>query len=159
MQLLEEHLAKMPVDQTGIKVEGIQELVKGFNKMDKDVKSAVKDVHQRIGNQVVNRVRPKLMSEAKSPTGKLAQSLRSARLQTSLKIRLGRTKTTPYAGPFEYGGKVNGKEYKQYRPEGYTLWPYIEKDLPNIRRKYLKALLNNVAGGVAKMKVIRLDKK
>jgi len=149
----------MPVDQTGIKVEGIKELVKGFNKMDKDVKNAVKDVHQRIGNQVVNRVRPLIMSEAKSPTGRLAQSLRSARVQSSLKVRLGRPKTTPYAGPFEYGGTVNGRLYKQFRPQGYTLWPYIEKNLPEIRKRYLKALLNNVAGGVAKMKVIRLDKK
>ena len=149
----------MPVDNTGLKIDGINELVKGFNKMDKDVKSAVKDVHQRIGNQVVNQVRPLIMSEAKSPTGRLAQSLRSARLQSSLKIRLGRPKTTPYAGPFEYGGTVNGRTYKQFRPDGYTLWPYIEKNLPEIRRRYLKALLNNVAQGVARMKVIRLDKK
>ncbi len=149
----------MPVEKSGLNIDGIPELVKGFNKMDKDVKNAVKDVHQRIGNQVVNRVRPLIMSEAKSPTGKLAQSLRSARLQSSLKIRLGRPKTTPYAGPFEYGGTVNGRIYKQFRPDGYTLWPYIEKNLPEIRRRYLKGLLNNVAGGVAKMKVIRLDKK
>lgn len=84
-------------NEVGIKVEGLNELIRTMNKAGQDI-SELKDAHHRAGEIVASYA----ASIAPRRSGRLAGTIRAARQARRARVQVGRA-NVPYAGPIHWG--------------------------------------------------------
>lgn len=84
-------------NEVGIKVEGLNELIRSMRKAGLDL-TELKDAHHRAGEIVAN------YAETIAPrrSGRLAGTIRAAKQVRRARVQVGRA-SVPYAGPIHWG--------------------------------------------------------
>lgn len=152
-----------------IEVSGVDiaNQVKAIKSLGKEAVDLYKQFNQNFGQIVVGDIKAKLPKDS----GSLAGSVRSAKLQNGVVIRVGTPAKHPYARLVEFGGynpytttirksvgsknfgatatlKVRNpltrKLWKPIRKEGYFIYPVVKDKLPKLQADYIKALDNLV---------------
>ena len=156
------------------KIEGLEALIevsgvdianqiKAVKALGKESVDLYKQFNQNFGNIMVG----KLKSKVPKGSGSLASSIRSAKLQDGVVLRVGTPKKHPYARLVEFGGynpytttirksvgsknfgatatlkvrnPLSRKLWKPQRKEGYFFYPTLKEELPKFQADYIKEL-------------------
>ena len=148
------------IEVSGVDIANQIKAVKALGKESVDL---YKQFNQNFGNIMVGKLKQKVPKDS----GALASSIRSARLQQGVVIRVGTPKKHPYARLVEFGGynpygttirksvgtkklgasaslRVNNpltrKLWKPQRKEGYFFYPTLKEELPKFQADYIKEL-------------------
>ena len=151
--------------ETLIEVSGVDiaNQIKAVKQLGKESVDLYKQFNQNFGNIMVGKLKQKVPKDS----GSLASSIRSARLQQGVIIRVGTPKKQPYARLVEFGGynpyattirksvgtkgfgatatlrvrnPLSRKLWKPQRKEGYFIYPELADELPKFQADYIKAL-------------------
>ena len=151
--------------ETLIEVSGVDiaNQIKAVKQLGKESVDLYKQFNQNFGNIMVGKLKQKVPKDS----GSLASSIRSARLQQGVIIRVGTPKKQPYARLVEFGGynpyattirksvgtknfgasatlrvrnPLNRKLWKPQRKEGYFFYPTLKEELPKFQADYIREL-------------------
>ena len=151
--------------ETLIEVSGVDiaNQIKAVKALGKESVDLYKQFNQNFGNIMVGKLKAKVPKES----GALASSIRSARLQQGVIIRVGTPKKHPYARLVEFGGynpyattirksvgtkrlgasasltvrnPLSRKLWKPQRKEGYFFYPTLKEELPKFQADYIREL-------------------
>jgi len=141
--------------------------VKAIKALGTEAVDLYKQFNQNFGEIMVGKIKAKVPKDS----GSLASSIRSAKLQDGVVIRVGTPAKHPYARLVEFGGynpytttirksigsknfgatatlkvrnPLSRKLWKAQRKEGYFFYPSIKEELPKFQADYIKALDNLV---------------
>jgi len=141
--------------------------VKAIKALGTEAVDLYKQFNQNFGEIMVGKIKSKVPKDS----GSLASSIRSAKLQDGVVIRVGTPAKHPYARLVEFGGynpytttirksigsknfgatatlkvrnPLSRKLWKAQRKEGYFFYPSIKEELPKFQADYIKALDNLV---------------
>ena len=152
-----------------VEVSGVDiaDQIKAVKALGKESVDLYKQFNQNFGQIMVG----KLKSKVPKASGSLASSIRSAKLQDGVVIRVGTPAKHPYGRLVEFGGynpyattirksvgskgfgatatlrvrnPLSRKLWKAQRKEGYFFYPSIKEELPKFQADYIKALDNLV---------------
>lgn len=148
-----------------IEVSGVDiaNQVKAIKALGKESVDLYKQFNQNFGQIMVSKIKAKLPKDS----GSLASSVRSAKLQDGVVIRVGTPRKNAYARLVEFGGynpyattirksvgtknfgatatlrvrnPLSRKLWKPQRKEGYFIYPQLKEELPKFQADYIKAL-------------------
>ena len=148
-----------------IEVSGVDiaNQVKAIKALGKESVDLYKQFNQNFGQIMVSKIKAKLPKDS----GSLASSVRSAKLQAGVIVRVGTPAKHPYARLVEFGGynpyattirksvgtknfgasatlkvrnPLSRKLWKPQRKEGYFIYPEFNKELPKLQADYIKEL-------------------
>lgn len=167
--------------ETLIEVSGvdIDNQIKAVKQLGKESVDLYKQFNQNFGQIMVGKLKAKVPKDS----GALASSIRSAKLQAGVVIRVGTPKKHPYARLVEFGGynpytttirksvgtkrlgatatlkvrnPLNRKLWKPQRKEGYFFYPTLKEELPKFQEDYIEALDKFVDSLYGRAKASRL---
>lgn len=120
-------------DQVGVRIDGLNKLLRALEKLDEAAQQSFKNVGFQVGLLVAQQAR----QEVPVLTGRLQNTIRAVNTARGAKVRSG-TKRFPYAGPIHFGWqkrniKANKFLYRAvdkkvdealdlYLREVYTIW-------------------------------------
>jgi hypothetical protein len=139
--------------KVGVHVEGLDETLRAFNRYGKE---ANKELRQAAGAEV-DRILPALTLAATAAGGQAALTSTSVRRRSdrvpvilaggSRRLSPGGSKRKVTAGDvffgaeFGGGGRTTTRQFPPYRGHtGYWFWPTLRHHLPELRRRYIRAL-------------------
>ena len=151
--------------ETLIEVSGVDiaNQIKAVKQLGKESVDLYKQFNQNFGNIMVGKLKQKVPKDS----GALASSIRSARLQQGVIIRVGTPKKHAYARLVEFGGynpyattirksvgtknfgasatlrvrnPLSRKLWKPQRKEGYFFYPTLKEELPKFQADYIREL-------------------
>jgi phage gpG-like protein len=109
-----------------VRVEGLVEFQKALRRADSDLPKRLRLANKAAAEVVAEEARRRVQSEAKNPTGKLAGSVAIRAEQRAASVKMGGART-PYAGFFDFGGRV-GRNKSVERPfikNGRVVYPAV----------------------------------
>ncbi len=106
---------------TAIRIDGLRELRRQLNAVEKGLSKELADIFQPIAEKVAAKVRGKINSQ----TGKAAGTVKAAKAQKGAIVRAGGR--IPYWGPLDFGGYPGRREFVT---EGRYLYPTAEEEGP-----------------------------
>jgi phage gpG-like protein len=114
-------------DRVVVQVEGLKEFRKALRDADRALGPELRKGLNQAADIVVKAARPKIAVQ----TGRLQKSLRARSSQREGIVVLGSARL-PYAGWWEFGGKVPHGPSKQFIPTGRALFPAAKERNPEI---------------------------
>lgn len=119
-------------DGTAVRVTGIRENVRALRKAGVEADD-MKNVMHEVGNIVVRAAQPPVR------TGKLKNSIRSARQQNRAVVRVGNA-AVPYAGPIHWGWASRNIKPQPFIPEAIseewnTIYTALEAGLEEVIKR------------------------
>lgn len=148
------------IEVSGVDIANQIKAVKALGKESVDL---YKQFNQNFGQIMVAKLKAKVPKDS----GSLASSIRSAKLQQGVIIRVGTAKKHPYARLVEFGGynpygttirksagskklgasvsirtknPMKRKLWKAQRKDGYFFYPTFKEELPKFQADYIKEL-------------------
>lgn len=134
-----------------LKVVGLRELRNGLRKADALYPKALQKLNKSISAELVPEARARLAQHSPRAGSRAIGTIRGLATQTSATIAGGGA-SVPWYGGHEWGslGNIRGNSrlgnkghtrmFPTRNPEGYGIYPTVQRNLPRIVEKYTKLL-------------------